>query len=354
MCRALLYGGMRESQPEAEIPLQDTTAEAFTMLLKYIYTGRATLTDEREEVLLDFLSLAHKYGFPELEDSTSEYLCTILNIQNVCMTFDVASLYSLPKLTCMCCMFMDRNAQEVLSSEGFLSLSKTALLNIVLRDSFAAPEKDIFLALLNWCKHNSKENHAEIMQAVRLPLMSLTELLNVVRPSGLLSPDAILDAIKVRSESRDMDLNYRGMLIPEENIATMKYGAQVVKGELKSALLDGDTQNYDLDHGFSRHPIDDDCRSGIEIKLGQPSIINHIRILLWDRDSRSYSYFIEVSMDELDWVRVIDHSQYLCRSWQKLYFPARVCSGDGVFPHCPGWSSTPGLKRSACFSIPKC
>uniref|UniRef100_F7CU71 BTB/POZ domain-containing protein 9 n=1 Tax=Equus caballus TaxID=9796 RepID=F7CU71_HORSE len=323
--RALLYGGMRESQPEAEIPLQDTTAEAFTMLLKYIYTGRATLTDEKEEVLLDFLSLAHKYGFPELEDSTSEYLCTILNIQNVCMTFDVASLYSLPKLTCMCCMFMDRNAQEVLSSEGFLSLSKTALLNIVLRDSFAAPEKDIFLALLNWCKHNSKENHAEIMQAVRLPLMSLTELLNVVRPSGLLSPDAILDAIKVRSESRDMDLNYRGMLIPEENIATMKYGAQVVKGELKSALLDGDTQNYDLDHGFSRHPIDDDCRSGIEIKLGQPSIINHIRILLWDRDSRSYSYFIEVSMDELDWIRVIDHSQYLCRSWQKLYFPARVC-----------------------------
>ncbi|XP_008838266.1 BTB/POZ domain-containing protein 9 isoform X1 [Nannospalax galili] len=323
--RALLYGGMRESQPEAEIPLQDTTAEAFTMLLKYIYTGRATLTDEREEVLLDFLSLAHKYGFPELEDSTSEYLCTILNIQNVCMTFDVASLYSLPKLTCMCCMFMDRNAQEVLSSEGFLSLSKTALLNIVLRDSFAAHEKDIFLALLNWCKHNAKENHAEIMQAVRLPLMSLTELLNVVRPSGLLSPDAILDAIKVRSESRDMDLNYRGMLIPEENIATMKYGAQVVKGELKSALLDGDTQNYDLDHGFSRHPIDDDCRSGIEIKLGQPSIINHIRILLWDRDSRSYSYFIEVSMDELDWIRVIDHSHYLCRSWQKLYFPARVC-----------------------------
>lgn len=124
MCRALLYGGMRESQPEAEIPLQDTTAEAFTMLLKYIYTGRATLTDEKEEVLLDFLSLAHKYGFPELEDSTSEYLCTILNIQNVCMTFDVASLYSLPKLTCMCCMFMDRNAQEVLASEGFLSLSK--------------------------------------------------------------------------------------------------------------------------------------------------------------------------------------------------------------------------------------
>lgn len=94
----------------------------------------------------------------------------------------------------------------------FVFLFQDALLSIVLRDSFAAPEKDIFQALMNWCKHNPKENHAEIMQAVRLPLMSLTELLNVVRPSGLLSPDAILDAIKIRSESRDMDLNYRGML----------------------------------------------------------------------------------------------------------------------------------------------
>lgn len=74
--------------------------------------------------------------------------------------------------------------------------------------------------------------------------------------------------------------------VPEENIATMKYGAQVVKGELKSALLDGDTQNYDLDHGFSRHPIEDDGRAGIQVKLGQSSIINHIRLLLWDRDSR--------------------------------------------------------------------
>lgn len=40
---------------------------------------------------------------------------------------------------------------------------------------------------------------------------------------------------------------------------------------------------------------------------------------------RSYSYYIEVSMDELDWVRVADHSKYLCRSWQDLYFPPRVC-----------------------------
>ncbi|XP_060781308.1 BTB/POZ domain-containing protein 9 isoform X2 [Neoarius graeffei] len=283
--RALLYGGMRESQPQAEVRLEDTRAEAFSMLLRYLYTGRANLSEAKEETLLDFLGLAHRYGLQPLEASTCDYLRTLLNAQNC------------------------------------------ALLTVVRRDSFAASEKEIFQALCRWCKQNSEEPGArDVMSAVRLPLMSLSEMLNVVRPSGLLSADELLDAIQTRSERRDMELNYRGMLIPEDNIATMKHGAVVVKGELKSALLDGDTQNYDLDHGFTRHPIEEDGRSaGIQIRLGQPSIINHIRLLLWDKDSRSYSYYIEVSMDELDWVRVVDHSKFLCRSWQNLYFQARVC-----------------------------
>ena len=45
-----------------------------------------------------------------------------------------------------------------------------------------------------------------------LQLMGMHELLNVVRDTGLVSSDAILDAIKVQTESRDMDLQYRGAL----------------------------------------------------------------------------------------------------------------------------------------------
>ncbi|NP_001002198.1 BTB/POZ domain-containing protein 9 [Danio rerio] len=325
--RALLYGGLRESRAQAEVRLEETRAEAFSMLLRYLYTGRATLSEAREETLLDFLGLAHRYGLQPLEVSICEFLRTLLSTRNVCLVFDVASLYCLNGLAEACMAYMDRNAVEVLKSDGFLTLSKSALLTVVRRDSFASSEREIFQALCHWCHHNGDGPEAkEVMSAVRLPLMTLSEMLNVVRPSGLLSPDDLLDAIQTRSESRDMDLNYRGMLIPEENIATMKHGAVVVKGELKSALLDGDTQNYDLDHGFSRHPIEEEGRAaGIQVRLGQPSIVNHIRLLLWDKDSRSYSYYVEVSMDELDWVRVVDHSKFLCRSWQQLYFPARVC-----------------------------
>jgi BTB/POZ domain-containing protein 9 len=75
--------------------------------------------------------------------------------------------------------------------------------------------------------------------------------------------------------------------VPEENVATLRHGAQVIRGEMKSALLDGDCQNYDLDRGFSRHPIDDNAQQGIIIQLGSPTIINTIRLLLWDKDMRS-------------------------------------------------------------------
>lgn len=117
---------MRESQPQAEIRLEDTRAEAFSMLLRYLYTGRANLGEAKEETLLDFLGLAHRYGLQPLEASTCDYLRTLLNAQNVSLIFDVASLYHLSSLAEACCSYMDRHAVEVLKSDGFLALSKVS------------------------------------------------------------------------------------------------------------------------------------------------------------------------------------------------------------------------------------
>ena len=46
---------------------------------------------------------------------------------------------------------------------------------------------------------------------------------------------------------------------------------------------------------------------------------------------RSYSYYIEVSMDQKDWIRVVDYSKYYCRSWQELYFTPRVVRYIRIF-----------------------
>ena len=94
----------------------------------------------------------------------------------------------------------------------FTCIFQNALVEVISRDSFCAPEIEIFKALQSWKERNAEANITAVVKSIRLPLMSLDELLNVVRPSALISPDAILDAIKVKNESKDMELNYRGFL----------------------------------------------------------------------------------------------------------------------------------------------
>lgn len=129
---------------------------------------------------------------------------------------------------------------------------------------------------------------------LRLSLIVITDLLNTVRPTGLVSSEAILDAISARTQTRDSQLAYRGRLLVDENVAHPTRGAQVLQGEMRSYLLNGDTLNYDMERGYTRHTITDAPEQGILIKLGTQCIINHVKMLLWDRDMRSYSYYIEV------------------------------------------------------------
>ncbi|KAF8563540.1 hypothetical protein P879_08631, partial [Paragonimus westermani] len=77
------------------------------------------------------------------------------------------------------------------------------------------------------------------------------------------------------------------------------------------------------EHDVVRHSLDDPD-AHIVIRLGKPSIVNTIRMQLWDREIRCYSYYVEVSLDQTSWYRVVDYRNYLCRSWQTLHFPARV------------------------------
>jgi len=129
---------------------------------------------------------------------------------------------------------------------------------------------------------------------VRLSLIQLSDLLSTVRLSELVSADALLDAIAVQTQTPDSKLPYRGHLLIDENVADLSHDAQVLQGEMRSYLLNGDTHNYDMERGYTRHTISDTEEHGILIKLGSQYIINHIKMLLWDLDLRSYSYYIEV------------------------------------------------------------
>jgi len=89
---------------------------------------------------------------------------------------------------------------------------QSSLKELVSRDSFCAPEVQIFEALGRWVQCNPEEDAKSALALVRLPLMELSDLLNKVRPTGLIAPDAILDAIHNRTAIKNTDLQYRGFL----------------------------------------------------------------------------------------------------------------------------------------------
>lgn len=75
------------------------------------------------------------------------------------------------------------------------------------------------------------------------------------------------------------------ILEPNLNIAHPSQGAQVMQGEMRSALLESDSSGHDHERGCTRHLINE-SDGGIMIKLGHPSIINYIKMQLWDKDLR--------------------------------------------------------------------
>lgn len=97
---------------------------------------------------------------------------------------------------------------------------------------------------------------------------------------------------------------YKKTLLSNSSVALLTQGTLQSDRKLEhSTILSRDTVHYCIDNDVKKKEKKSNCY-----------------IL-----PRSYSYYIEVSMDELDWVRVVDHSKFLCRSWQNLYFQARVC-----------------------------
>ena len=77
----------------------------------------------QEEEVFDILGLAHRFVFTELEAAVCDYLRTKLSMRNVCAIYDLANVYSLQSLSCVCKEFMDRNASSILASPAFISLS---------------------------------------------------------------------------------------------------------------------------------------------------------------------------------------------------------------------------------------
>jgi hypothetical protein len=87
-------------------------------------------------------------------------------------------------------------------------------------------------------------------------------------------------------------------------------------------LNDGDAINYDGNSGYA-YSDNNNPNEMMTITLREPTEMNHIRFLLWDKDDRSYRYILSTSMDGKTFNPIHDNSKKDSRSWQEIYFPTQ-------------------------------
>ncbi len=166
------------------------------------------------QVTLHLLGLTNKYDFSTLQQAVTTYLKATLSVTNVCIIYNVASFYQLKELAEACSTFVDMHATEVMKAEGFLSLSQVAITELIARDSFFAPEIDIYHGVKRWMEHNNiqRDDADDLLAGIRLQLIPQSDLLNEVRKCAMFDPDKILDALSLIDQKSIFDLGHRGLL----------------------------------------------------------------------------------------------------------------------------------------------
>ena len=164
---------------------------------------------------MDLLGLANKYDFSILQQAIMSYLKATLTVTNVCQVLNVATFYQLKELSQACTSFVDMNAPQVMTSDGFLSLEKQVLIELISRDSFFAPEVDIFNGIQRWIESSecSPDDIKELRCVLRLSLVPMETLLGEVRECKLFEDSEILDAIAASHQHNSKSgIRQRGLM----------------------------------------------------------------------------------------------------------------------------------------------
>lgn len=106
----------------------------------------------------------------------------------------------------------------------------------------------------------------------------------------------------------DVPYLLNGFVVPKDNAATYDRGATVVTGENgKELLYDSNTMMPTTEGDrteYTSHKIGDNGM--ILLRFGQPYYIESIRLLLCEKNNRTYRFYVETSVDENNWEMAVD------------------------------------------------
>uniref|UniRef100_A0A0A1X9B2 Kelch-like protein 17 n=3 Tax=Zeugodacus cucurbitae TaxID=28588 RepID=A0A0A1X9B2_ZEUCU len=187
---------------QGAVRLHDVDVTALRQLIDYTYTGEITITEDNVQVLLPASSLLQIHS---VREACCKFLLRQLHPSNCLGIRSFADAHSCKELHTRSHKYALQNFQQVVGTEEFLLLPFDEVKDLISNNQLnICSEEKVFLAVLNWVKHDLAERQchiAELMSHVRLPLVGRDFLMTCVETETLIREDGqckelLLEAMK--------------------------------------------------------------------------------------------------------------------------------------------------------------
>ena len=192
---AMFYGKAAEMKDSVEI--SDCEYESLLELFRFIYSDKANLNADN---VMQLLYLSKKYMLPTLAEKCSAFLKENLNALNVFHILPDAQKYEEKDLTNNCWKLIETQTEEAVKSEGFVTVERSVLEELVEKNSLNIREVELFKAVDCWAENECKKQGLlaegsvkrrvlgeRVVEGIRFPLMGQTEFADLVLDSEILT-----------------------------------------------------------------------------------------------------------------------------------------------------------------------
>ena len=201
---AMFYGELADTKDSIEI--SDCEYESLLELFRFIYSDEANLTPDN---VMQLMYLAKKYMLPSLADKCSAYLQENLDGSNVFTVLPDVQKYEEKDLLDHCWKVIEKETEEAVKSDGFVTIERSILEELVEKDSLNIKEVGLFKAVDRWAgKECEKQGLVadgsqkrrilgeRIVKGIRFPVMEQKEFASVVLECDILSKKEICDLVR--------------------------------------------------------------------------------------------------------------------------------------------------------------
>ena len=201
---AMFYGELAETKDTIELP--DCDNESLLELFRYMYSDEVNLSGSN---VMGVLYLAKKYIVPSLTNKCAEYLKEKLDPSNVFSVLPFAQKYEEKALVDLCWMVIENHTEAAVKAEGFETIERSLLEEVVARDILSIKEVALFQAVDRWATTQCEKQGLaedgpikrrilgeEMIKALRFPVMTGEEFAVNVLDTNILTSDEIVTLFK--------------------------------------------------------------------------------------------------------------------------------------------------------------